>query len=71
MVLDSVGAALRGDMSVPLVLLEEVSENISNRMNNNQEHRWAEATWHGNQKGWGKVASESPHTHLLEQSVCE
>lgn len=62
LVLDTVGAALRGDMSAP-VLHEEVSENISNRTNNNtgniKSERWAEATWHINQRVWGKAAAES------------
>lgn len=74
LVLDTVGAAARGDRLVP-VLHEKVSENISNRTNNNtgniRSERWAEATWHVDQRGWGKASVESPLTHLLVQSVRE
>lgn len=49
LVLDAVGATVRGDRLVP-VLHEDVSENISDRTVNNtrngKSEKWAKATWH-------------------------
>lgn len=54
LVLDAVGAAVRGDRLVP-VLHEEVSENISNRTDNNtrnvKSEKWAKAALHIDQRG--------------------
>lgn len=72
LVLDAEGAAVRGDRLVP-VLHEEVSENISNRKDNNtrnvKSEKWAKATWYFDQRGWGKASVEFPLTHLLVQGV--
>lgn len=59
LVLDAMGAAVRGDRLV-LVLHEEVSENISNRTNNN--------TWNVKSK---KGSIGSVLIHLLVQGVGE
>lgn len=59
LVLDAMGAAVRGDRLV-LVLHEEVSENISNRTNNN--------TWNVKSE---KGSIGSVLIHLLVQGVGE
>lgn len=59
LVLDAMGAAVRGDRLV-LVLHEEVSKNISNRTNNN--------TWNVKSK---KGSIGSVLIHLLVQGVGE
>lgn len=57
LVLDAVGAAVKGDRLVP-VLHEEVSENISNRTHNNtrnvKSEKWTEAAWHIDKRGKGR-----------------
>lgn len=64
-VLDAVGAAARGDRLVCVcVLHEEVSENISNRMNkitrNDKSEKWAKATRHVDQRGIHRVSTYTP-----------
>lgn len=57
------------------MLHEEVSENISNRTDNNtrnaKSEKWAKATWHIDQRGWRKASVESLLIHLPVQGVCE
>lgn len=68
------GAAVRGDRLV-LVLHEEVSENISSRLDNNyrnvKREKWGKATWHIDQRSWGKASIEPPLIHLLVQGAPE
>lgn len=72
-VLDAMGAAVRGDRLVP-VLHEEVSENISNQTHNNtrnvKSEKWAKATWHVDQRGWGKRHPSSLHLYTCCYKVC-
>lgn len=72
-VLDAMGAAVRGDRLVP-VLHEEVSENISNQTYNNtrnvKSEKWAKATWHVDQRGWGKRHPSSLHLYTCCYKVC-
>lgn len=73
LLLDAVGAAVRGDRLVP-VLHEEVSENISNRTHNNtrnvKSEKRAKATWHTDQRGWRKRHPSSLHLYTCCYKVC-
>lgn len=73
LVLDAVGAAVRGDRLVP-VLHEEVSENISHRDEQQHRERYEREVGRGHMARWSKRLGgdtvESPLTHPLVQGAC-